>query len=172
MEADSIFSLKLAGYYFYEFEREDSYSSSKIILKCIRSMFLYKDGTMRYMGASLPFPGTFDKSIHSEINNTFQQSHIQFINNLGYVFYKNDIFGWGHYKVKNDSIFMKFYWMGPLNLNDYRLFSGAGIIKNDTTFTINITNNRKDDWEIEGLKTFKFRHYSPKPDSSNRTQDF
>ena len=158
--------LKLDGYYYYEYMGENIYGDK---IPLMHSIILYKDGTIKFC---MNFSLNIDKEYKT--NTPFFIKHrefIEYINDLISNYNPNEYqTGWGHYITKDDSLIFLFYWDGPSDFRDYYLYEGKGIIMNDTTFVLNKIDSKGNLYEIGNPRIYKFRKYSPKPDSTNWTQ--
>ena len=132
--------LRTDGYYFQDGE-------TAIIV-----MFLYEDGTMIHAG-SIPV-------------QEIPQKEEMFKNGEFYNHIKNNKTCWCVYRIEDDKIATN-YWVSP---KPYQCFFEEGTILNDTTFVIQkyyrMENGEKTE-ETETDKTYHFRQFSPKPDSTN-----
>lgn len=132
--------LRTDGYYYHD-------GGGIIIVE-----FLYEDGTMIRAG-SIPV-------------QEIQQREEMFQNGEFYEHIKNNKTCWCVYRIEDDNI-MTNYWVPP---RPYQCFFEEGTILNDTTFVIQnyfrMENGEKTE-ETETNRTYHFRQFSPKPDSTN-----
>lgn len=120
--------------------------------KAIIVAFLYKDGTMILAG-SIPA-------------QEIQQREEMFKSGEFYEHIKNNKTCWCVYRIEDRNIKTN-YWVSP---RPFRCYFQEGAILNDTTFVIQryykMENGEKIE-ETETNRTYHFRQFSPKPDSTN-----
>lgn len=146
--------LRVDGYYYYAEESRNPYTNE--LSKYLKPIFLYEDGTLKYMNL---FIAESDDANFSE--DSYETAHRSLINYI-----KSDVripsqSNWGHFKINNDSLFFKFFKQPPSGLG-IRLHRGYGIIESDTSFVIKYCDYLEDNEE----KLYRFRKSDIKPDSS------
>jgi len=118
--------------------------------------FFYRDGSVSYRGGRY-HAATMKSSFHRDIIN---EKHI--------LYARKGRFAGGLFQI-NDSI-IKFEKWYPSPGGMHKCYIREGIIINDTTFIIRASyrsvKGKKKDFDKEN-KLYHFRHYTPKPDSTN-----
>ena len=114
-----------------------------------------------------------EKERQNNIQLALEQVEKKILVDSFHVQIENTIWDWGLYKQYNDSILIQSY----INvLGDFVLVDWNGIVKNDTTLILTSRNEYDTpsliDWTSEKKrksvhKTYKFRKFVSKPDSSN-----
>jgi hypothetical protein len=99
-------------------------------------------------------------------NDSFEKSILTNRNYFNSKNKKNGIWGWGIWWTKGDSIFIEQY---DIRSNvGYDLRFRKGRLLNDTTFRLTSDYSEFQEPKLRTTeKEYRFRHYSPKPDSSN-----
>ncbi len=168
-ETKTVINLRTDGYYYYEeYSKDQIYDKSNDLLKnknLMHPIILYKDGTLKYC-MWYPIENTEDINLrHKSFTNT--------IKNVEKEVFNETIISWGHYKIDKDTIIIRYYWHGPNPFKEY-LVEKIGNVLNDTTFILKkaITVDKNAYCEDYKPEIYKFRHFSPKPDSTNKTFDF
>ena len=92
---------------------------------------------------------------------------VKFADGTFYNNYSQFIYYWGLFEINNEKIIYE-KWMSTWP--PYQAYTYEGEILNDTTFVITesyrIVNGEITEYEVEN-KTFHFKKFSPKPDSTN-----
>jgi len=142
--------LKVDGYYFYEWESD---------VTSLTIFFLYKNGILIY-GADSP---------KSEIINIEED----FRNGTWYKISKEKRIVWGVFQINNNNNTIKLeYWYPPgAGSMYYQPYIFGGEILNDTTFILTeqyiVSSNGTKDLLNTFSRTYHFKKFSPKPDSTN-----
>jgi hypothetical protein len=135
--------LKLEGYYYFNYTNEEDY---------VRIYFFYKNGIILSGGSSL-------LSELPELEKSYKDG--TFYNHV-----KSIKFGWGVHQFDGSKIAFE-GWYGE---KPYRVYRHEGVIINDTTFrtiqSYRIKNGKKTEASSKS-ETYHFKHFSPKPDSTN-----
>ena len=166
-------SIRINGYYYYKYIRNSSICNNERVIKPI---IFYQDGTVNTLGASVSGPNSYmqDVSNTHEDNsgkliskyNTYEYAHKAFQEFMHEFSGKTgkDLVGWGRYSINQDTIKIVYFDFSGGGDPVYRtLVEKTGIIKNDSTFII------KKGLVKGEMEEYRFREYSPKPDSLNVT---
>jgi len=168
---ESKLNFKINGYYYREYIGPTIHNEHQ---KQIEILIFYADGSVYVSGTFLNTKkNTNGKTVTIDI--TFSEMHKE-ITNFLINFKTNKKSGWGFYKILKDSIIIKYYEMGGpgilIPIIPYYLCIKRGKVVNDTTLIIK--NNDCFSHNIYQKQTneiYKFKKFSPKPDSTNWTQD-
>jgi hypothetical protein len=157
----SSFRLKMNGYYY----AEKNYRQEENTF-FLQPVLFYKDGTFKRM---------LGHRIDSN-QNTVNIRHKIFtdrITKLNPKHFNGTITGWGHYKLKNDTLIMRYFEFANDNIGQV-IYEAKGIILDDTTYVTKYLKCYEENWEGKILKpdTFKFAQFHYKPDSTNPTFEF
>jgi hypothetical protein len=134
-------NLKTNGYY-YNFWHVDSSSMVEI-------NFLYKDGVLLHCG-------------NNDSSDTYHRE-VEYQNGTFYKRIKDNKLYWGVYKVEEDSIFIeRWYPFRP-----FGAYRQSGVILNDSTYHLTRIIRVDGTEESQIDEVFHFKHFSPKPDSTN-----
>jgi hypothetical protein len=131
--------LEIEGYYSYEYIK-DNYDI----------YFLFKNGIILY---------GFSPSKEDLIEYELKYRNGEFYKNI-----QNIKFHWGVYEINKDII--KFERWYPSE-KPYRTTIREGLILNDSTFVITKSYKANGSEVTDRNETYKFRKFSPKPDSTN-----
>ena len=139
--------LRTDGYYYYREQTEhDGVHYDRVL-----SMFLYRNGVAIY-------GGVYD---YSESN--FEKHEEQFKKGVYSLNYKDDKQLWHVFQVYGNTIEFEGWWYSGRGFNSLDAVKEIGKIHNDTTFEIINENGKK----LKYTKIFRFKQFSPKPDSTN-----
>ncbi len=154
-------NLKTDGYFYFFSNKNAGYGYDG---KIFNSFILYRNGIFYNVGS-----GHYDDNLSIEANLKLLDSNVirRTEDEKEYI---NTHIGWGVFKVQGSEIKVERWLSG--NGGAYPTQTLIGKIKNDTTihFHTQIGNNyntggKKKTYEID--ETYRFRQFSPKPDSAN-----
>ena len=166
-------SIRINGYYYYKYTANSGICNNERVIKPI--MF-YQDGTANTFGWSISGPSSYrqdennphkdnEKKLTLEYN-TYEHAHKALYKVMHDFSGKTgkDLVGWGRYSINQDTIKIVYFDFSGGGDPVYRtLVEKTGIIKNDSTFII------KEGLVKGEIEEYRFREYSPKPDSLNVT---
>lgn len=137
--------LRLDGYYY------DNYASYEN-LDYIDPIILYSNGII----------------LHTGVEHSLRAIDSTFLDEKWLEYSKNRHDWWGIYQIEGNSI--KIEKLYHSNAWFFHAYIRSGKILNDTTFIINSVERSGKPWTKEEkiLRVYHFRHFSIKPDSTNR----
>ena len=137
--------LKINGFYF------DTYTNEFMNNILYEVYFFYNNGIIRCTGCCA---------------DNLEQLDSIFKRDLLLDKFAKPKFAWGVYNIKGNKI--SFEKWGPSSGGPKKTLLRKGIILNDTTFVIKYLFNNYGKNEYTENDTFRFRKFTPKPDSTNK----
>ncbi len=134
--------LKTNGYYYSSVIDDEGVQRYAIVV-------LYRDGTFL-------FPG-----IEREHNTSLSEIEAEIVNGNAYANSADRKLAWGLFLVDNDELTVENWF--PVLFRGMHTVQSRAIIENDSTFTVQ-PNDKKGGWPE---RTYYFKAFSPKPDSTN-----
>lgn len=134
-------ALRLDGYYFNEIGSDNP---------TIITYFFYRNGIVLYGGGRT-------KSEFSSLEEEYR-------NGAFYEAIKESKTWWGVYQIEGNEIRFERWYPGH---RPYSTFLNSGEVINDTTFLVTSSSESDGSEEVERDELFKFKQFSPKPDSTN-----
>ena len=113
-------------------------------------IFFYKNGIVLYGGG--------------EIQSEFSSLEERYRNGEFYESIKDSKIWWGVYQIEGNEIRFERWYPGH---RPYNTFLNTGEILNDTTFRITNSSNSDGSDSQARDELYKFKAFSPKPDSTN-----
>ena len=172
----------LNGYYFHkrEYDRNIALGDTQeknhtYKERAITTLFLYTNGYCHYSSSRPPINNQISSIDSLVVLNSYENSLLEFENRvIKSPFFlrnsnnKSEIWNWGIYTTTKDSIYIQYY-RNELGL--YYLIEQKGEILSKEKYRLTTEReykSRNSKGYIKNIdKTFEFKEYHPKPDSSN-----
>ena len=135
-------SIRLNGYYYHAHHGVPDYADN---------YFFYQNGVTHYLNGSSDSMSVLRRIKQDRDTTTYQESREA----------RKEY--WGVFTILWNEILIEKWEIEFMN----SVFLRSGQIKNDTTFVIYNMESRDGDYRYEMSDTFRFRRFSPKPDSIN-----